>query len=629
MERESFEDEEIAAYLNEYFISVKVDREERPDIDHIYMSVCQAMTEHGGWPLTVIMTPDKKPFFSGTYFPKGSKWGRPGLIDILEQITAKWQDDRQHIVETGERITKAITPSFTDFASGDLDPTILERGFQQFSKSFDQQYGGFGSAPKFPTPHNLLFLLRHWKRTKESQALDIVEKTLSSMHVGGIYDHVGFGFARYSTDRHWLVPHFEKMLYDNAMLAYAYVETFQATKNPYYRRIAEEIFAYVLRDMTDPAGGFFSAEDADSEGVEGKFYVWSRSEIMEILGDNEGQLFCEAYDITENGNFEGESIPNLIHQDLKGFGNEKGIKRDELILRLDQSRNKLYREREKRIHPHKDDKILTAWNGLMIAALAKGAQAFNDPKYSVAASRAINFIQKHLRQNNGRLLARYRDGDAAYLGYIDDYAFLTWGLIEQYGATFEAKYLRLALELNNQLKELFWDKDNGGYYMYGSDAEELLARPKEIYDGATPSGNSVQALNLLRLARITGSSELEKDAEAQLRAFAGSISNYPKAYSYFLMAVQFALGPTKEIVITGEEEKNDTIAMLQTLRSNFLPDTILIFNPIGDKSKELGHIAPFIKDQKQIDGKATAYICENYTCHAPVTSLAEIPHLIE
>ncbi len=629
MERESFEDEEVAAYLNEHFISVKVDREERPDVDHIYMTVCQAMTEQGGWPLTVIMTPDKKPFFSGTYFPKGSKWGRPGLMDILEQITVKWQEDRQNIIDTGERITKAITPSFTDFASGDLNPSVLDKGFQQFHKSFDQQYGGFGSAPKFPTPHNLMFLLRHWKRTKDSAALDMVEKTLTAMHVGGIYDHVGFGFSRYSTDKQWLVPHFEKMLYDNALLAYTYIETYQATKNSYYRRIAEEVFTYVLRDMTDPEGGFYSAEDADSEGVEGKFYMWSLSEIIKILGEEEGKLFCGAYKITENGNFEGESILNLIHQDLERFGNEKGLTLDELNKRLDQSRDKLFREREKRIHPHKDDKVLTAWNGLMIAALAKGAQVFNEPKYSIAAGNAINFILKSLRQENGRLLARYRDGDAAYLGYIDDYAFLTWGLIEQYGATFESKYLELALELNSQLKELFWDKDNGGYYMYGSDAEELLARPKEIYDGATPSGNSVQALNLIRLARITGNSELEKDAEAQLRAFAGSVSNYPKAYSYFLMAVQFALGPTKEIVITGEEDKSDTIAMLQTLRSNFLTDTVLIFNAVGDKSKDLAHIAPFVKNQKQIDGKATAYICENYACHAPVTNLENISHLIE
>jgi len=438
MERESFEDEEVAWFLNRHYISIKVDREERPDIDHIYMEVCQAMTGQGGWPLTVVMTPDKQPVFAGTYFPKRGRWGKPGLLEILKQIQEKWEVEKEKIVGVGMRVTEAI--QLRQFSSGeDLSKATLDQAFQQFCNSFDPVYGGFGPAPKFPTPHNLMFLLRYWKMTREHEALAMVEKTLAAMHNGGIYDHIGFGFARYSTDREWLVPHFEKMLYDNALLAIAYLEAYQVTGNNRYARVAREIFTYVLRNMTSQEGGFYSAEDADSEGEEGKFYLWVPEEIKGILGEEEGEYYCRLFGITQEGNFEGRSIPNLILSCTDERAGLLKIDDQELLGMLElveESRRKLFIEREKRVHPFKDDKILTAWNGLMIAALAKGSRVLNNPEYSRAAARAVEFIWQKLRRQDGRLLARYRDEEAAFLAYLDDYAFLVWGLIELYEAAF-------------------------------------------------------------------------------------------------------------------------------------------------------------------------------------------------
>lgn len=624
MERESFEDEEVAMILNEHFIAIKVDREERPDIDHIYMNVCQALTGHGGWPLTIIMTHEKKPFFAGTYFPKESKSGLSGLTNILNKVAELWIEDPSELLESSEKITEALKPRYNQFVSGDISEDLINKAYKQLVANFDPEHGGFYSAPKFPTPHQYMFLLRYYKRTKEINALKMVEKSLTSMHQGGMYDHIGFGFARYSTDKQWLVPHFEKMLYDNALLAYTYIEAFQATKNSYYARVAEEIFTYVLRDMQDESGGFYSAEDADSEGVEGKFYVWSKEDIKAILGEEEVELFCTAYNITDKGNFEGANIANLIGQSYDYLAKKKGISEDELIIQLESYRNILFKEREKRVHPYKDDKILTAWNGLMIAALAKAAQVLNRSDYSEAAIKSVQFILENLRSKDGRLLARYREGEAAYLAYLDDYAFLIWGLIELYEATFEPYYLEQALELNKEMKSLFWDSINGGYYFYGKDAENLFARPKEVYDGAMPSGNSVAALNLLRLARLTGDSQLEQDAEMQLMAFAGTIGEHPSAYTFFLNAIWFALGPTKEIVIAGEKNNIDTQKILDYLREEYLPEAVVLLHSEDDNKNRIEQIVSYIKEQRKINNKATAYICENFACHSPTTNLEEI-----
>jgi hypothetical protein len=619
MERESFEDEEVAAILNKHFVSVKVDREERPDVDHLYMSVCQAMTGQGGWPLTIIMTPDKKPFFAGTYFPKKRKYGRIGLIDLLHQVSEKWQQNRDDIQQFGEQVAEEMSKRLASTGKGEISEDLLKTAFSAYADRFDPDYGGFGNAPKFPTSHNLSFLLRYYKKTGEKMALEMVEKTLDAMHRGGIYDHIGFGFARYSTDEEWLVPHFEKMLYDNALLAMTFTEAYQLTDKERYADVARQIFTYILRDMTDPAGGFYSAEDADSEGVEGKFYVWTPEEIRAVLGPEDGELFCSLYDITPEGNFEGHSIPNLIQETPEEFARRRNIPLAQLEEKIERLRQKLFAYREQRVHPHKDDKILTSWNGLMIAALAKAGRVLKMREYTQAAEKAADFVLNHLRRDDGRLLARYRDGEAKYPGYLDDYAFFVWGLIELYEATFELRYLKLALELNEETLRLFWDDENGGFFFYGHDSEQLFSRIKEIYDGAIPSGNSVEALNLFRLSRFTGRKDLEQRAEEQLQAFAGTVSGYPAGYAMFMMAVSFYFGPSQEIVVAGSKEREDTKEMLETAQRAFLPNAVLIFHPADDDRAEVQKLLPVTAGKDTVSGRAAVYICENFACQAPST----------
>ena len=619
MERESFEDGEVAAILNDGYVSVKVDREERPDLDHIYMNACQAMTGQGGWPLTVLLTPEKKPFYAGTYFPKNSKWGMPGLVDILTQVSQKWEQERDRVLEAGEEVLEVLKTGFGSGSRTVLDRDALNRTYKQLRDRFDHEYGGFGAAPKFPTPHNLMFLLRYWKRSGKKEALAMVEKTLQAMYNGGLYDHIGYGFSRYSTDRKWLVPHFEKMLYDNALLALAYLEAYQVTGMDFYARVAKEVFSYVLRDMTSPEGGFYSAEDADSEGVEGKFYVWTPLEVREILGEDGGEVFCRYYDITHEGNFEGKSIPNLIHKRVENEEFASSGESGEFFAQLDDLRERLFKARENRVHPHKDDKILTSWNGLMIAALARAGSVLEETRYTEAAERAVALIFSKLRREDGRLLARYRDGEAAFPAYLDDYAFVTWGLLELYEATFAPRYLRDALELTHQALELFWDQENGGFFFYGEDAEQLIIRPKEIYDGALPSGNSVMLLNLLRLARLTGDGALSDKAERQVRTFAGEVADNPQACSFFMSGLDFYLGPTREVVIAGKSGDALVESMLKAVRHRFMPETVIAFNPDDGAGTDLEKLAPFLKEQRAINGKATAYVCQNYACQAPIT----------
>jgi len=629
MERESFEDEEIAEILNKNFISIKVDREERPDIDQIYMNVCQAMTGSGGWPMTIVMTPDKKPFFAGTYFPKDDKWGRAGLKNILPKLAELWKNERERIYDVASGIVNAINSQKRSVV-GNLDKSTLEETYRQLSNDFDERYGGFGQAPKFPTAHKIIFLLRYWKQTGKTHALEMAEKTLDAMAGGGIYDHIGFGFHRYSTDRHWLVPHFEKMLYDNALLAYAYIEAYQATSKEKYAEIARQIFDYVNRNMTSPEGGFYSAEDADSEGVEGKFYVWAPKEVKQILGEQDGEFFCGVYGITEEGNFEGKNIPNLINASLEDIAREKAIDLQDLKNRLAPLREKLFYHREKRVHPYKDDKILTSWNGLMIAALAKGAKTLGEEELARRAEKAAKFILDKLIAQDGRLLARFREGQAAYMGYVDDYAFFIWGLIELYEATFNALYLEKALELNDDMIKLFWDTKDGGFYFYGFDSEELISRPKEIYDGATPSGNSVAALNLLKLARITGREDLNEKAQQIFSAFSGEVSAYPMAYTYLMCALLFALGISREIVITGDLATESTKSMLNLIRSVYMPDTLVLFKPERGEHELLKKLVPKIQEMSSLEeGKATAYVCENYTCKAPTSDLQRLEEMLK
>ena len=614
MERESFEDEEIASILNNNFISIKVDREERPDIDSIYMTVCQALTGHGGWPLTIFMTPDKTPFFAGTYFPKNDRMGMSGLKTILNSVNQAWLNNREALLHSGSRILDAIKVSFEGDppkSPATISEDIFDEAFSQFKYDFDNIFGGFGSAPKFPTPHNLFFLLRYWYNTKEEYALIMVEKTLESMYKGGIYDHIGFGFSRYSTDEKWLVPHFEKMLYDNALLAIAYLEAYQATKKKKYAEIAQQIFTYVLRDMTSPEGGFYSAEDADSEGEEGKFYIWSKKEINDILGDKDGEKYCKYYNITDEGNFEGFNIPSLINSVIPDEDNEL----------VESCRKKLFDYRIKRIHPHKDDKILTAWNGLMIATMAIGGRVLHNEVYTQAAEKAAEFILSKLVREDGRLLARYRDGDAAIPAYVDDYAYLIWGLIELYESTYKPKYLKKSLALNQDLIKLFWDNKSGGLFLYGSDSEQLIIRPKELYDGATPSGNSVAALNFIRLARMTGQHELEEKAQNMFSIFGKQVQRMARGYAFFLTAMLFSISKSKDVVLVADSDHADTENMLNVIREDFRPFTMTLF--CSDKFESIKELVPFIENYKTIDGKPTAYICENFACRAPIIDLKE------
>jgi len=624
MEKESFEDPEVARVLNETFVCIKVDREERPDIDSTYMTVCQMLTGSGGWPLTIVMTPEKKPFFAGTYFPKTGRFGRVGVVELAQKIQELWKTRHSDILTQADRITDFLRESAGNKAGGDLGQSELQSAYHQLAERFESRYGGFGNAPKFPTPHNLLFLLRYWKRTGNGQALTMVEKTLQAMRQGGIYDHVGFGFHRYSTDAQWLVPHFEKMLYDQAMLALAYIEAYQATHREEYAKTAREIFTYVLRDMTSPKGGFYSAEDADSEGEEGKFYLWTEDEIRQFLG-KEADLVIRVYNVAREGNFVEamaghKTGSNILHltRPLAAIAGDLKMTEKALGERLEAAREKLFAVRETRIHPHKDDKILTDWNGLMIAALAKGAQVLDEPRYRETAERAAGFILNRLRAPKGRLLHRYRDGEAGIPAHVDDYAFLIWGLIELYEATFQVSYLQAALDLNRDLLTHFWDDKKGGFYLTADDGEKLLVRQKEVYDGAVPSGNSVALWNLLRLGRITGDADLEEKAARIGRAFAGSVQQMPSAYTQLMVALDFAVGPSHEVVIAGSLEAEDTKAMLKALRRHYFPNKVVLFRP-EEEMPEIAQLAEFTRSQVSLNGRATAYVCQSYRCERPTT----------
>jgi uncharacterized protein YyaL (SSP411 family) len=553
MEKEVFDDPVSAEFMNEAFVCVKVDREERPDLDSIYMAASQMLTGSGGWPLNIIMTPDKKPFFAATYIPKEGRFGHMGMLELIPKIKDAWRERKDEVLSSAEQITAALREALPAAPGEDLGTETLKRAFDQLVQHFDPLFGGFTDMPKFPTAHNLFFLLRYWKRTGEKKALEMVDKTLNAMLRGGIYDHLGFGFHRYATDRQWLVPHFEKMLYDQALISIAYVEACQATGRSEYEQTAREIFEYVFCVMTSPEGGFYCGEDADTEGVEGKFYLWRKEKIDRVLTKEEAELAAKVFNVTEEGNFTepvtGEGTgTNILHLkgSFKDLASEFETPEDELKRRLESVRKKLFEERENRAHPHKDDKILTDWNGLMIAALAKGAQAFAEPRYASAAAKAAAFILKSMRTEDGGLLHSFCDGEARVNAFLDDYAFFIWGLIELYEATFMAGYLKAAIELNNILIKNFWDETEGGFYFTAVDAEALPARNKEVYDGAVPSGNSVAAYNLLRLGRITADTSLEEKAAKIVRVFSKSVVQAPSAYTQLMCAIDFAVGPQQD-----------------------------------------------------------------------------------
>jgi uncharacterized protein YyaL (SSP411 family) len=622
MAHESFEDQEVAKLLNESFVAIKVDREERPDVDNIYMAVCIRVNGSGGWPLTIFMTPDKQPFFAGTYFPKST------MLALLPRVSHIWKTQRKQLLNDAAQIIASLEQAFTPTAAP--DKTLTENAFRQLARQFDRKYGGFGRRPKFPSPHNLMFLLRYWRRTQNQEALAMVEQTLTSMRQGGLYDHVGFGFHRYSTDERWFLPHFEKMIYDQAMLTMAYIEAYQATGNPLFRQTAEEILAYCLRDMQSPAGGFYSAQDADSEGEEGKFYLWSAAQLRSLLSSADADLVIQMFQVEAAGNFYDEASSRKTGLNLLHLGKSWGeiarnlkLSEGDLSDRWAKIRDQLWKEREKRTHPHKDDKILSDWNGLMIAALSKASQAFGDARYHKAAQRAADFVLNTMRKN-GRLFHRYRDGEVAIIAYLDDYAFMVAGLLELYEACFDVKYLKAAIELNEMAIKHFWDERQGGFYFTADDNEALLVRQKEIYDGAIPSGNSVAMHNLLRLARLTGKTELEARATQISKLFSSAVAQAPSGYCQFLCGVEFGLGPAYEIVIVGSLEEQDTQSLVRKLYRHFIPHKAVLLKPIGAQGDALSQIIPLIEHYRTMQGKATVYVCQSYTCQKPTTDAIEM-----
>ena len=627
MAHESFEDAEVARLMNEAFVCIKVDREERPDVDGIYMSVCQIMTGSGGWPLTILMTPERKPFFAGTYIPKENRHGRIGMIELIQGVERVWKTRHGDVLSSAEQVTMTMQQVSKESSAGEPPgKTACRAAYEALAGQFDESHGGFGGAPKFPSPHHFLFLLRYWKRTGEPMALEMVEKSLAAMRRGGVYDHLGYGFHRYSTDARWRLPHFEKMLYDQAMLSMAFLEVFQATGKTLYAETAGEIFTYVLRELKAPGGGFYCAEDADSEGEEGKFYQWTEPEIRAALDPAEAALVIGTFGIEKDGNFLDEATRQRTGRNVLFLARSP---EEEARAMLEGAREKLFRARERRVRPGLDDKILTDWNGLMIAAMAKGAQVLDRPDWAEAAAEAARFVLTRLRDERGRLLHRYREGEAAVPGMLDDYAFLIWGLLELYEATFEAGTLKAALELADNTVNHFHDEKGGGFFFTADDGEEILFRQKDSYDGAIPSGNSVIMLDLLRLSRITGRSDLEQKAIGVSRAFARNIGQIPSAYSQLMVALEFLAGPQFEIVIAGKPRAQDTQAMLDAVRRSFLPNRVLLLRPQGAGSGAIAAIAPYTKDMKADGGRATAYVCRNFSCAKPVRTVDEMLGLLK
>lgn len=613
MAEESFQDEEVARLLNKDYISVKVDKEERPDVDSVYMQVCQVVTGQGGWPLTIIMNSQGEPFFAGTYLPKRRRHGMYGLMELLEAITDQWKNNRGDLEISGKEIKDYLNQGQREAGQVIDDEDILEKARLLYSRTFDETFGGFESAPKFPSPHNLIFLLRYAHLAGNQEALNMVETTLIHMYQGGIYDHIGYGFSRYSTDNRWLVPHFEKMLYDNALLTIIFSEMYQKTKEPFYRRVVDEVLLYIERELTDSKGGFYCAQDADSDGEEGKYYVFTPEEIVSVLGDEEGEAFQNYYNITESGNFEGKNILNLIHHRDLVHSFEEGD-------RYLPAKEKLYQYRLNRTKLHKDDKIITSWNGLMITAYAKAYQAIGDERYLKSAAKAIDFIEENLAWKD-ELKLSYRKGNAYGEGHIDDYAFYVWALLEMYQSSFRLNYLEMALRYHKKMMELFYDEEGGGFYLYSKKAEQLIARPKEVYDGAIPSGNAAAVYNMILLARLTGDSKLEEQAEQQMDFMRRELEEYPVAHSFGLLSVLLEAYGTKELVCVVEDE-SEVEKVCRELQNVYTPGLICLFKVKGQED-ELSFIAPFTKDY-QMKGQSMFYLCQNHVCQAPVQDLETI-----
>ena len=620
MERESFEDEDTAQLLNASFVSIKVDREERPDLDEIYMKAVQAMTGQGGWPMTVFLTPTLEPFFGGTYFPPEDRHGRPGFKSLLRWITELWDKDREKALRQGQSLTDHIRSESSAKLEGELDPGVLDASLGALAGSYDPRWGGFGNAPKFPHAMDLRILLRHWKRTGNDHALEMATHTLDRMAAGGIYDHLGGGFARYSTDEKWLIPHFEKMLYDNALLVPCYLEAFLVTGKPAYETVVRETCDWVLDEMVTSEGGFASSLDADSEGEEGKFYAWTPAELADVLGDEHGRWMAAWFGVTGEGNFEHGKSALWRPESDETVAERLGVELDTLRTVAAEARTKLFEARRVRVPPGKDDKVLASWNGLMISALAQAAQVLEHERYLQAAQTAARFILTEMRQPDGRLYATARHGRAHLNAYLDDYAFLIQGLIDLYETDFDEEWLRASLALETILDERFEDPDKGGFFTVGTDHESLLARLKNPQDGALPSGNAVHALNLLRLAELTGESEYAARAERTLRSVAQLVNRYPQAFSQLLQAVDLlAVGP-REIVVAGDPGEPSFDALVHEVRKTFLPQRVVARGHERADTK----LMPLVAGKLAEAASARAFVCRNYTCGLPANTVGEL-----
>ena len=615
MEHESFEDTAVASLMNDAFINIKVDREERPDIDNIYMTVCQMLTGSGGWPLTIIMTPDKKPFYAATYIPKNKRYGRAGMMELVPQLKNAWRTQRGEILENTKRIEDGLKKAVMSEPGNNPSSAAFTEAQKSFASRYDEEYGGFGVKPKFPSPHNLIFLLRHGYSTGNQKSIEMVENTLENMRLGGIYDQIGFGFHRYSTDKEWLTPHFEKMLYDQAMLVMAYAEAYQVTKNPLFKSTVEEVVTYVSRDMTDAKGGFFSAEDADSEGEEGKFYVFSEKDLTEIIGESLAEKLLPLWGIEKDGNFLDESTGNRTGENILHW---KELPSDQLHTagvspqEYEDARKKIFDIREKRIHPYKDDKVLASWNGLMIAALTKAYEVFGDEHYLKLAKGSADFILSNMVNADGELMHRYRDGEVGILGHAEDYAFFIQGLLGLYETSFETKYLQKAVALQKVFDAMFWDEQDGGYFFSAINGEKLIVRQKDQYDGATPSANSTAMMNLVRMAKMLSETKYDERANELSKLYGEALVKSPTAYSYFLAAYLFTQSPSLEIVLAGKDAK-EVGGFLAEMRDVYLPFKVTLLNDGG----EINKLAPFTKMQLAAGGKPTAYVCQNYACKQP------------
>jgi uncharacterized protein YyaL (SSP411 family) len=626
MEHESFEDEDIARILNDHFVSIKVDREERPDLDQIYMTSVQVLTGQGGWPMSVFLTTDLKPFTGGTYFPPDDRYGRPGFKRVLLTVAEWWKDNRAKIEDGATQVTEVVQNSVgLPPGEGELSDGVLRRAVAGLSRSFDRQYGGFGQAPKFPRPMDVRVLLRAWKRFGDEDALFMARHTLDRMAMGGIYDHLGGGFARYSTDARWLVPHFEKMLYDNALLTVAYAEAFRATGDPLYRSVIDDTLGWVRREMTSPEGPFYSTLDADSEGVEGKFYAWTAHEVEQVLGTEDAEVFGQVYGVEPDGNWQdphghGPPRANILHR-TKTIGQcAKLLKLGEAELRdlLARCRAKLLRVREKRVRPGLDDKALTAWNGLMIAGFAEAARATGDASYAETAAKAADFILAKMRSPDGRLLRTWSAGSAPKLNaYLEDYAFLIDGLVSLYEATYAPRWISSALELTRVMLEQFWDADGGGFFYTGRDHEALIARNKDPHDNATPSGNAVAVTALLKLVKLTGRADLADKAAATLALYRGLLAEHPLSAGQMLVALDFHLGPVEEVAVVGDPSAEPTRRVLRALGAGFAPNRVTAFKPAAGAT-EADAVVPLLAGKAATGGEVTTYVCRDFACQAPL-----------